>query len=289
MKKKWLTFWLVASASLMGLQACGAGGIQSLFFSTDDEREIGNNFDAQLDTMLESGESRFVASTAADRALVAYFDSLGHMAIAGISDDEWESILPTGKTKSNFFTFQIIKSSQVNAFAVPGGYVYFYTSIFKEFQNESELVGVLSHEIGHIVLHHTRESLLKNAAYSTALDALLGEGSASGIVGQLGINLTLLSSSRENEFEADAKGVEYSRKAGVAPTGIETFFSRGVEWNGTNCVDPTGTSVLKVFSTHPPSCERIAAVKKQVSTADRAMPTNAEYYKSITTASGLSF
>lgn len=290
MHKKWLVFWGVATVGLSLFQGCGS--LSSLFISAQDERTLGAEFDAQVKdgSMLESGEAVFVPKTAADQALVRYFDSLGQRVVAAIDADDWDHLLPDGVPKSNFFTFQIIKSSTVNAFAVPGGFVYFYTGIFKEFKNESELMGVLSHEVGHIVLHHSREALMKQYAGSAALDVLLGEGSAGALVGQLGLSLTMLSSSRENEFEADSMGVYYSRKAGVAPTGIETFFSRGVEWKGDQCVDPTGTSgAWAVFSTHPPSCDRIAAVKKVVSESDRKMSTQEDYYQSIAWSSDLSF
>lgn len=290
MQKKWLVFWGVAAVGLSLFQGCGS--LSSLFISAQDERTLGAEFDAQVKdgSMLESGEAIFVPKTAADQALVRYFDSLGQRVVAAIDADDWDHLLPDGVAKSNFFTFQIIKSSTVNAFAVPGGFVYFYTGIFKEFKNESELIGVLSHEVGHIVLHHSREALMKQYAGSAALDVLLGEGSAGALVGQLGLSLTLLSSSRENEFEADSMGVYFTRKTGVAPTGIETFFSRGVEWKGSQCVDPTGTSgAWAVFSTHPPSCDRIAAVKKAVSETDRSMSTQEEYYQSIAWSSDLSF
>lgn len=292
MKNKWIGFWAGAALLLAGLQACGGGGFESLFISADDERALGDSFNIQVKngSMLEDGDAIFVPKTAGDSALVNYYQSLGQKVVNSIDAEDWDHILATGTNKATFFKFQIIKSEQVNAFAVPGGYVYFYTSIFKEFQSESELIGVIAHEIGHIVLHHSRESLLKQYAGSAALDALLGEGSAGALVGELGLGLTLLNTSRENEFEADSMGVYYSAKTGVAATGIQTFFSRGVEWEGTKCIDPTGTDILKVFSTHPPSCDRIAKAKERVAAlpaAVQAQSDNAETYKAMVAAATL--
>jgi len=291
MKKKWLGFWFGAIVALVGLQACGS--LESLFISADDERAMGDTFNMMVEArdpnLLQSGEALFVPKTAGDSAFYDYFDSLGRLAASKIDADDWKDLLATGTTEKNFFSFQIIKSSQVNAFAVPGGYVYFYTSIFKQFKNEAELMGVLSHEIGHIVLHHSREAMLENALGSAVIDAVLGDGNLAGTLGDLGWGLANLGSSRENEFEADSMGIYLTNKAKVRANGIESFFGAGV--NLTYASDGSIASceedesrLVEVFSTHPASCKRIRAAHARfqaLSDTEKQYSDGADTYKKM--------
>jgi predicted Zn-dependent protease len=295
MNKKWLTFWLGALVVLVALQGCG-DTFDSWIISAADERAMGDTFNMMVEDknpdLLKTGESLLVAKTAGQKAFYNYYDSLGKLVIKQISDDDLEDLLPDGYSKAeSFFTFQIIQSDQVNAFAVPGGYVYFYTSIFKSFKNEAELVGVLAHEVGHIVLHHSREAMVDNALGSAVIDAVLGDGNLVGTLGDLGWGLAGLAGSRDNEYEADSMGVYYASQAKIAATGIQSFFSEGVEWTINSSGDTTGcedaTFASGVFSTHPPSCARIEKAKERfeaLTAAQRAYSNNAAKYQEMVKA-----
>ena len=91
-----------------------------------------------------------------------YIDSLNKKIAEQIPDEDWDHLLPQGVRKE-FFKFAVIESETENAFAVPGGYTYFYTAILKNMKTEAELIGVMGHEIGHVVKHHSRDRILKLA------------------------------------------------------------------------------------------------------------------------------
>ncbi|MFO7733524.1 MAG: M48 family metalloprotease, partial [Candidatus Aminicenantes bacterium] len=125
------------------------------------------------------------------------------------------------------YSIQVLDSPVVNAFAVPGGYVYLTRGILAYFNDEAELAGVVAHEIGHIAARHSAQQ------YSKAQFAQLGLGLGSVLsktfrkyagVAQVGVELLFLSFSRSDEREADALGVEYSAKAGYDSDHMANMF-----------------------------------------------------------------
>lgn len=286
---------LLAIVLALSTLLVSCGDISSFFISADDERKMGDSFHANLGSMLSNEENPaevFRPVTAGDSALVRYFDSLAWHTADQIDDSDMEHLYPTGiNSRRQFFRFTLIRSNTVNAFAVPGGYVYLYTGILREFQNEAELVGVIAHELGHIVMHHSRELMLKNIGASTLSSLLLGDGNLGAFLTQAGTGLWLLSNSRENEFEADSLGVLYAARAGIKPNGIETFFMRGYEIddNG-NCKESTLGEWGEVLSTHPASCDRALyarAQKNKLPEAQINQPDNATRYRAIVSAARL--
>lgn len=148
------------------------------------------------------------------------------------------------------YQFYIVDSPVVNAFAVPGGYVYFTRGILAHFNNEAEFAGVLGHEIGHITARHAARSQ-KSQLLSTI--ALIGGAIlAPQVVGQniealqQGIGLLSLKYSRDHESESDKLGVEYSSKIGYDAHQMANFF-------GTlkRISDNAGQAIPQFMSTHP--------------------------------------
>jgi len=299
MSNKWKFFWIASFTTVVFFQACGLHSWEELFVSTTDEKKMGREFDSLVrikhKDVMSAGEELFVPQNDAQQELYDYYKERGKEIVNAIDKKDIEALLPGEKlcrnsdtqsekvkcTKDNFFEFKIIKSSQLNAFAVPGGYVYFYTEILKQdnknkngFRSESELMSVLGHEVGHVVLHHSRESIVKQAAAAGVISILLGDG-IGAILASLGANFWLLGNSQDNEAEADVKGFEYTNKIGISSEGLSDFFSRGLKSYDPStgkCDEKKESSVLDAFSTHPPSCERVNSNRKRMEAAKQDFP-----------------
>lgn len=125
------------------------------------------------------------------------------------------------------FTFTVLNSDIVNAFATPGGYIYVSRGLIALADTEAQLAGVLAHEIGHITaLHHARRQgsqLLANIGVVAA--GVLG-GRAAAQIGQHGAVSLLQGFSRENEYESDDLGVRYLARAGYDPGAMAGFLAK---------------------------------------------------------------
>ncbi len=159
------------------------------------------------------------------------------------------------------YSIQVLDSPVVNAFAVPGGYVYLTRGILAYLNDEAELAGVVAHEIGHIAARHSAQQ------YSKAQFAQLGLGLGSVLsktfskyagVAQFGVGMLFLSFSRSDEREADALGVEYSAKAGYDSNHMANLF---VSLERLNPGEAQG-GLPGWFSTHPNPENRIAAIQR---------------------------
>ena len=154
------------------------------------------------------------------------------------------------------FTIKVIDSDEVNAFALPGGYFFVNKGLILAADNESELAGVMAHEIAHVAARHAMENQGKLQAINYGLIAtiIFGGGVASAIAqnaGGFGQLLSFLKFSRNAETEADTLGVQYLYAAGYDPNGMATMFEK---LNEKNKKKP-GTWA-KIFSTHPQSIDR---------------------------------
>src|ERR1039457_6488103 len=129
------------------------------------------------------------------------------------------------------FTFRVIDGEELNAFALPGGYVFVYTGLIKLASEEDEFAGALAHEIAHVAARHMTCQATKSqiAGVAGAIpDVLLG-GWTGLIVGQAtnaAIPMTFLSFTRHDESEADYLGVQYMYAAGYDPTGAVSIFEK---------------------------------------------------------------
>ncbi len=173
------------------------------------------------------------------------------------------------------FTIKVIDSDEVNAFALPGGFFYVNSGLILRAQEESELAGVMAHEISHVTARHgTKQATKADMIQIGAMAAMIfvpygwaGYGIYEGM--QLAIPLTFLKFSRDAEREADFLGIQYMYKAGYDPNSYVTFFER-IQADEKR---RPGT-VPKMFSTHPPTPDRIAAAQKEIA---RILPEKDEY------------
>src|SRR6266513_1349595 len=173
------------------------------------------------------------------------------------------------------FTIKVIDSDEVNAFALPGGFFYVNSGLILRAQEESELAGVMAHEISHVTARHgtcqaTKGELMQLASIPERIFipyTMAGYALYQGL--NMAIPLTFLKFSRDAEREADFLGIQYMYKAGYDPNSYVTFFER-VQADEKR---RPGT-IPKVFSTHPPTPERIANTQKEIA---RILPARQEY------------
>jgi len=160
------------------------------------------------------------------------------------------------------YHFKIIDASVVNAFAVPGGYVYFSRGILAALNNEAELAAVMGHEIGHIAARHSAQQYSKAqlAQIGLGVGSIFIDSSILTSLAQLGVGMLFLRFSRDNERQADDLGVEYASKAGYDAMEMANFFETLERMNPGS--DRSGLPGW--FSTHPNPEGRIQAVRARV-------------------------
>jgi len=173
------------------------------------------------------------------------------------------------------FTIKVIDSDVVNAFALPGGFFYVNSGVVLRADEESELAGVMAHEIAHVCARHgTRNATKANIMQMATIPLiLLGPGGWTGYGIYEGLNflipVTYLKFNRDAEREADYLGLQYMYKAGYDPNSFVTFFEK-VEADEKK---HPGT-IPKVFSTHPPTPDRIEATQKEIAVL---LPSREDY------------
>jgi predicted Zn-dependent protease len=173
-------------------------------------------------------------------------------------------VLETGEVqyKEEFaWEIYIIEDDSVlNAFATPGGYVYFYTGLIKYLDEEDDLMGVMGHEIAHSDLRHTIQNIEDQQGLSFLLSLLTGDDPSqlTEIAGQVAGTLAGLSFSRKFESEADDRSVEYLAKTKYACNGAFSFFQKLLD------ADASG-STPEFLSTHPNPADRVADINNKAS------------------------
>jgi len=161
------------------------------------------------------------------------------------------------------FTVKVLDSDEVNAFALPGGFLYVNRGLIEAADSEAELAGVMSHEIAHVTARHGMEQYSKGTFINYASIPLLFFGGLPGYIVQqvagLAVPLTFLKFSRGAEKEADRLGAQYMWAAGYDPQALSTFFEK------LKAQDKKKPGTLsKLFSTHPYTGDRIKEVEKLV-------------------------
>jgi predicted Zn-dependent protease len=228
---------------LLSCATTGPGGKQSLIIiPTSQEVAIG----AGMAEQVEQEETVF-----GDTVWQKYLDEVGQR-IAAVSD-----------RKDITYHFKVIESDQINAFAAPGGYVYFYTGLLREMENEAEMAAVMAHEISHVVGRHGIKRLQTALGVATAYQLVFGEQGASEVLNVaigLGMNLLFADYSRDNEREADEYGIHYMVKTGYDPNGAIGMFEKLAALGGGGDYNV----FEKLASSHPATQERIRNARAQI-------------------------
>ena len=171
------------------------------------------------------------------------------------------------------FTIKVVESDEINAFALPGGFFYVNTGLILAADDESELAGVMAHEIAHVAARHGTEQASKAELINFASIPLIFMGGVGGFAlrqaaGFL-IPMQFLQFSRKDESEADYLGLQYLYRTGYDPGAAVSFFEK---LQAKESAKPG--SVSKMFSTHPPTGDRIEMSKKNI---ELVLPDKEQY------------
>ena len=164
------------------------------------------------------------------------------------------------------FTVTVVKSTVVNAFALPGGSVVVFTGLIKEAKSPEEVAGVLGHELNHVLQRHGMERIVKTLGVMAVAAILFGD--QQGLIGlakQLGVEIITLKYNRDQETEADLTGLRLLQKARVDPAGMIAFFERLAQ-------SEKEQQRVELLSTHPMSTSRAARLKAELSTLPKFTP-----------------
>lgn len=222
------------AASSLTMAACGV--------TTQQEVDMGAQYSAQINRQLPLLN---------DAQVVSYINRLG------------DRIASHGQRGLNY-TFYVVNSDVVNAFAVPGGYVYINRGLIERAGNMSEVAGVLAHEIGHVERRHGVQQMEKMQGANLGLNlAYVLLGRAPGQVEAAAVNavgsVVFAKFSRDDENEADASAIPLLLNSGVHPNGLVTMFRRLLSLQRSS-----PSALQQWFSTHPTTQERINHTQAEI-------------------------
>lgn len=213
------------------------------------------------DFMLMSKGQEVAMGQQSDPEIVAFFGLYENEPLQRFIKEKGQQMAGISHRKDLKYEFKIVDSPVVNAFAVPGGFVYFTRGIMAHFNNEAEFAGVLGHEIGHITARHSAKQ------YSNAMLGQIGLVAGSVIspqfaqfadAAQSGLQLLFLKFGRDAESQSDKLGVEYSTKIGYDAQEMAEFFKTLARLR-----DQGGSEEVPTFlSTHPDPADRENKVGK---------------------------
>jgi len=177
----------------------------------------------------------------------------------------FEKVVKTSRRPNLPYSIKIVDTTELNAFSLPGGFVYLNRALMEFAQNEAEMMGVLAHEVGHVVGRHVANNISReNTADSLMTEAsrtLFGDDTPARLVKEIASPvalLALLKYSRDQESEADMLGFYNMQRAGWNPQGMVTFFERLDK-------DPEGLqSIMALGSDHPASADRAARISAEM-------------------------
>ena len=197
----------------------------------------------------------------ADPQVIAQYGLYDNKDLQNYITQEGKKMAAVSHRPNLAYEFKIVDSDVLNAFATPGGYVYFTRGIMANFNNEAQFAGVLGHELGHITARHIvvqqRNQLLGQFGLIAGMVLAPNLGQFANQASQ-GLQLLFLKFSRDNESQADQLGAEYSSKIGFDAEQMADFFTtlqRESESNG-------NAGLPDFLSTHPNPVGRYTAVKK---------------------------
>jgi predicted Zn-dependent protease len=197
----------------------------------------------------------------ADPQIVAQFGLYEDPQLQRFIDEKGQQMAAISHRNNIKYDFKIVDSPVINAFAVPGGYVYFTRGIMAHFNNEAQFAGVLGHEIGHIAARHTvqQQSKATLAQGGLLLGMILSPTVAQyGETAMQGLGLLFLKFGRDAERESDELGVEYSTKIGYDAAEMADFFITLQRQSEISGAEP----IPSFLSTHPNPGDRYATVNQ---------------------------
>lgn len=180
-----------------------------------------------------------------DKSLQLYVNGIGQTLVSNLSDKEFKK-----------YFFKIVDSSDINAFALPGGYIYVTRGILAIINNEAELAGILGHEIGHVTQHHGAKQIVRSiGSQILAIGAAIANPQNAGqwlLLSTQMFNQINLGYGRDAELESDAHGLLSAYKAGYDPRSMVDFLR-----NLRQHEMMSGQAYHSFQATHPETQERI--------------------------------
>jgi predicted Zn-dependent protease len=209
----------------------------------DQEYQIGASEAARVDSEMP---------LIRDSAIVGYVAKLGKSMASKTSSANLD------------WHFSVVNSPEVNAFALPGGFVYVNRGAIEQADRMDELAGIMGHEIGHVVEHHSAKQIEQTERNDLGILVLCTMTIACRTIGgimavRIGADAKSAHYSQKDEAQADSEGVMNTMRAGIDPEGLPSFFQTLLEKRTTQ-----PDIVQAFFSTHPTDQSRVAATRKQI-------------------------
>jgi predicted Zn-dependent protease len=211
-----------------------------MLISVHEDIEIGQKYAPEVEKQM--------GGRIADEGLQAYIDNIGQRVAHVSHKAEWE------------YHFVALEDKSVNAFALPGGYVFITRGMLKKLETEAQLSAILGHEIIHIVARHSSANISREIGIEIVLSAVTSDETPQAVLTAAGLTRQILGLrySRKDEREADLAGLDYMVRAGYNAYGmIETMQM---------LQDEQGTRPVEFFSTHPAPENRIEYLTRDIHT-----------------------
>lgn len=234
-----------------------------------------------------SGLEQALGSSQHEQMVAAFGGAYEDPAVQDYVSSLGDFLARTSERPELDYTFTVLDSPVVNAFALPGGYVYVTRGLMALAENEAQLAGVLAHEIGHVNARHGLNRVgagVFGQIASAGLGILLGEEAAQ--IGNTVAGLALSAYSRDQEYEADLLGVQYLARAGYDPGAMAAFLDN-LKAHGaleaTLAGQPDGGDGFHLMATHPRTADRIreAIAQAQVTAVQDPMTAREIYLEKL--------
>jgi predicted Zn-dependent protease len=227
--------WAAAGALVTAAGACSVSQDQEVAMGREDAAQV----ESEVPIVADSAVERFV--TQLGRAMASRTRR---------ADLDWH--------------FKVVNSSEVNAFALPGGFVYVNRGAIEQADRLDELAGIMGHEIGHVVRRHSVEQMQKARRGEVGILVLCTLTRVCSTVGgqvavDVGAQAVQAHYSQKDEAQADSEGVLNTVRAGIDPEGLPAFFQKLLD---TQREQPGAVDAF--FSTHPTDASRVAATRREI-------------------------
>lgn len=213
---------------------------ETFYYSTDKEVQIGQSIVREIEKKYKEAEDPLIQKRVED---------IGKK-IAAVCD-----------RKEIDYCFKVLQDEEINAFALPGGFIYVNSGLVEKIANDDELAGILGHEVGHVVARHSIKKLQAIQAYSLLriLAVVVPQGGDVGTAADIAFTEIILGYGRDDELLADQIAVRYAKLAGYNPRAMIDFLERLQEINLRKPLRPKS-----YFKTHPYVPDRIRVVKQEL-------------------------
>jgi Putative Zn-dependent protease len=263
-------FVLLGSLAACTTNPATGGSSFTAFMSPEEEKRVGAEQHPKLVQQF--------GGTYEYKDLNAYVDRVG------------QSLARQTETPNATYTFTVLDDDDINAFALPGGYVHVTRGLLALASNEAELAGVLAHELGHVVARHAAQQYSQSVAANVGLTALSVAGMFFGIppvatdLAGYGAQAYLQSYSRDQESEADTLAVRYMTRAGYDPQAMVTFFRKldgDARLKAAMAGDPGAADRFDIMASHPRTVDRLRQVSSLAAAAPKGRTEQPAYFSAI--------